>query len=318
MSMEEKQDLEEFMKILKINFKWSIIDSNGKSVSSHQSYLQLGMEENSVSMDDVSEDGVSRTWLSPTSPPEILSSPVGHSNSLLDSPDSLNKMDDDDFSEDGVSTIQFSSTSPPEILSSPSTLLRSPDSSNLSNVHNSPAVNDVSRSSSLDERTASEVSGPRLSENRMESVIITDPVTRISGTMLTSKSPWYWYKPVTISSGENIKIKLGVANNEDHSQTDTSDTSDTNNNHQNDKDVKAYLIGFKNQGNTCYINASMQATIGLCFFVQRIISTFDGKRIVHLSIKFTKFSCSSGWSWELIILFCVPMQNSEEWKPSKC
>ena len=101
----------------------------------------------------------------------------------------------------------------------------------------------------------------------------------------------YWYKPVTISSGENLKIKLGVTNNENLNQTVT---SDTNNNYKNDQNVKAsvpaYLIGFKNNGNTCYINASMQATIGLCYFVQRILSTFDGqlkfgKRIVHLSIK---------------------------------
>ena len=40
--------------------------------------------------------------------------------------------------------------------------------------------------------------------------------------------------------------------------------------------IPAYLIGFKNRGNTCYINASSQAIIGLCYFVQRIISTFDG------------------------------------------
>ena len=46
--------------------------------------------------------------------------------------------------------------------------------------------------------------------------------------------------------------------------------------------IPAYLIGFKNRGNTCYINASIQATIGLCFFVQRIISTFEG------SLKFGK------------------------------
>ena len=558
MSLEEKDDLVEFMKVLQINFQWSIMDSNGKYLSSHQPYLQ---QENSISMDDdeFSEDGVSRTRSPSTSPSEILLSPVGHSSSLLDSPYSLNKIDDEDCIEDVGGRPQALFNSQPENVSSPNAMLHSPDSSNLSNVHDSPAVNDVSRSSSFDE-----VTGPRPSENRTESVNITsfgqaetvhhkfsstiglaanielcsgnltarrkrnpghslvfsahcldteelfevkideidpllsggikiglvtfssnleygkvpqdlkqldswwvessmvlkkgvaikhnygpclerltvgdklgvkktqdggmrivingedvglactgvsasvravvgvtgcvtsvsvtschrvvtpqeesqpsplpdslysilekegggetsdvsgqvslefhdnrvrnvalchgntvpkrndsynqgivmsaqplvrDPVTRIN------KSLWYWYKPVTISSGENIKIKLGVANNEDHSQTDTSDTSDTNNNHQNDKDVKAYLIGFKNQGNTCYINASMQATIGLCFFVQRIISTFDGKRIVHLSIKFTKFSCSSGWSWELIILFCVPMQNSEEWKPSKC
>ena len=515
MSLEEKHDLEEFMKLLQINFQWSIMDSNGKSLSSHHPYLKHGMEENSVSMDDdeFSEDGVSRTWSPSTSPSEILLSPVGHSNCLNDSQDSLNKMDDDDCSEDDGGTPQALFNSQPENVSSPNAILHSPDSSNLSNVHDSPAVNDVSRSSSLDE-----VTGPRPSENRMESVIITsfgqaetvhhkfsssvglaanielcsgnliarrnknpgnslvfsahcldteelfevqideidpllsggikiglvslsqdlkqldswlvnssmvskrgvtikhnygpcletlivgdklgvkrtqeggmrivingkdvglactgvsaevravvgvtgcvtsvsvtschrvftpqeesqashhpdslysrlekegggetsdvsgqvslelhdnrgpnvannsyntgivmsaqplvrDPVTRIN------KPICYWYKPVTISSGENLKIKLGVTNNENLNQTAT---SDTNNNYKNDQNVKAsvpaYLIGFKNNGNTCYINASMQATIGLCYFVQRILSTFDGqlkfgKRIVHLSIK---------------------------------
>jgi len=55
--------------------------------------------------------------------------------------------------------------------------------------------------------------------------------------------------------------------------------------------IPAYLIGFKNRGNTCYINASSQAIIGLCYFVQRIISTFDGSLKDAVDQKGSLLSC---------------------------
>jgi len=40
--------------------------------------------------------------------------------------------------------------------------------------------------------------------------------------------------------------------------------------------LPAYLIGFKNRGNSCYINASIQTALGLYYFVQKMTSSFEG------------------------------------------
>ena len=231
MSLEEKQDLEAFLNMLKINFQWSMVDSiTGEPLYSRKPFLKLGM------MDD---DGGSLS----SSPTENLSSPLRHSNKL-DSPASSNstnvsyslgdtrtsscKFDyGDDISDGGDrSRSRSPSISPPKNLSSP--LLNSADSPNCANVHDSPSYT-------------------TLQKLFYESV----------------------YKPVTISSARNIKINIDVSNPRQ---------ADTNNNQNDGKEVMTppYQIGFKNYGNTCYINASIQGTIGLCYFVQRIISTFDG------------------------------------------
>ena len=77
MSLEEKQDLEAFLNMLKINFQWSMVDSiTGEPLYSRKPFLKLGM------MDD---DGGSLS----SSPTENLSSPLRHSNKL-DSPASSN------------------------------------------------------------------------------------------------------------------------------------------------------------------------------------------------------------------------------------